>query len=53
MLLRLQLLTIIFGNLYFTKENFGSKYFKILTYKFYMLKVILTSTLLSLRVVKY
>ena len=37
--------TITFGNLYFTKENFGSKYFKILiiTYKlkFYMLKVIL------------
>ena len=35
------LLTIIFGNLYFTKENFGSKYFKILTYKIYKLKVIL------------
>ena len=28
-----QLLTITFGNLYFNKENFGSKYFKILTYK--------------------
>ena len=25
--------TITFGNLYFSKENFGSEYFKMLTYK--------------------
>ena len=46
-------LTITFGNLYFTKENFGSKYFKILTYKILHVKSN-TSTLLSLKVkVKY
>ena len=46
-------LTITFGNLYFTKENFGSKYFKILTYKILHAKSN-TSTLLSLKVkVKY
>ena len=50
-------LTITFGNLYFTKENFGStyvaKYFKKLIYKILHVKSN-TSTLLSLKVkVKY
>ena len=44
-------LTITFGNLYFTKENFGRKYLR--TYKILHAKSN-TSTLLSLKVkVKY